>query len=134
MLVGGRFPDQKMICDKYQIFPALEERKGKIFFIDISEENPTPEVYAEMLRIFKERGIFDQINGIFVGKPQNENYYKEYQQVLCEIVDNPDLSILYNVNFGHAYPRCILPYDTLVSYDHNEKAIRFLEFPFQESF
>ncbi|RAL56996.1 carboxypeptidase [SR1 bacterium human oral taxon HOT-345] len=133
MLVGGGFPDQKLIYDKYQIFPTLEERKGKILFIETSEERSTPAFYAQMLRIFKERGIFDQINGIFVGKPQNEIYYQEYKQVLCEIVDNPDLPILYNVNFGHAYPRCILPYNALVAYDHNEKVLRFLESPFQES-
>ena len=134
MLVGGRFPDQKLIYDKYQIFPTLEERKGKILFIETSEERSTPVFYTQMLRIFKERRIFDQINGIFVGKPQNEIYYQEYKQVLCEVVDNLDLPILYNVNFGHAYPRCILPYNALVAYDHNEKVLRFLESPFQESF
>ena len=124
MLVGGGFPDQKLIYDKYQIFPTLEERKGKILFIETSEERSTPAFYAQMLRIFKERGIFDQINGIFVGKPQNEIYYQEYK---------PDLPILYNVNFGHAYPRCILPYNALVAYEHNEKVLRFLESLFQES-
>lgn len=134
MLVGGGFPDQKLTYDKYQIFPTLEERKGKILFIETSEERSTPVFYTQMLRIFKERRIFDQINGIFVGKPQNEIYYQEYKQVLCEVVDNPDLPILYNVNFGHAYPRCILPYNALVAYDHNEKVLRFLESPFQESF
>ena len=135
MLVGGGFPDQKLIYDKYQIFPTLEERKGKILFIETSEERSTPAFYAQMLRIFKvfRRNIScicNFFNGIFVGKPQNEIYYQEYKQVLCEIVDNPDLPILYNVNFGHAYPRCILPYNALVAYDHNEKVFRFLESPF----
>ncbi len=131
MLVGGRFPDQKLIYDNYQIFPTLEERKGKILFIETSEERSTPEFYAQMLKLFKEKGIFDQINGILVGKPQNENSYEEYKQVLREVIDDPDLSILYNVNFGHAYPRCILPYGAAISYDHKQQAISFTEPLFQ---
>lgn len=131
MLVGGRFPDQKLIYDNYQIFPTLEERKGKILFIETSEEKSTPEFYAQMLKLFKEKGIFDQINGILVGKPQNENSYEEYKQVLREVIDDPDLSILYNVNFGHAYPRCILPYGAAISYDHKQQAISFTEPLFQ---
>ena len=30
----------------------------------------------------------------------------EYKNILVKVVNNPDLPIVYNVNFGHATPRC----------------------------
>lgn len=132
ILTSTRYPDQKEICERYRIFPELKEWEGKILFIETSEEQPTPELFAEALRTLKATGMFEVINGILVGKPQNEVYYEEYKAVLSQVIDNKELPILYNVNFGHAHPKCVLPYGMDTEVDMINKIITFKEAMFQE--
>ena len=132
VISGERFSEQKEICDKYNIFPTKDEWKEKILFIETAEGKSSPEKYKKMLEAIKEKGVFEMINGIIVGKPQDEAYYEEYKSVLKEVVDNPELPVLYNVNFGHAYPRCILPYGLKMEYNHSERKIIFKENIFSE--
>lgn len=126
-LAGTRYADEVTICRKYRLFPETKQWQHKIFFLETSEEKPTPEKVERMLTALKEQGIFKEINGMIVGKPQDEVYYEEYKKILCEVVDDPTLPILYNVNFGHATPRCVLPYGMQVKLDLDQKKIEFLE-------
>jgi muramoyltetrapeptide carboxypeptidase LdcA involved in peptidoglycan recycling len=41
-------------------------------------------------------------------------------------VDNPELPILYNVNFGHGAPQAILPYGTEAVVNADEQEIVLL--------
>jgi muramoyltetrapeptide carboxypeptidase LdcA involved in peptidoglycan recycling len=104
------FLQQSAITRKYRIFPTAGEWQGKILFAETSEVMPSPEILCEYLTALKNEGVFDRINGIIVGKPLNEQYYEEYKDIWRSVVDNAKLPILYNVNFGHATPRAILPY------------------------
>ena len=71
----------------------------------------------------KNRGLFNVINGILVGKPQDEIYYEEYKEVYRKVIDNENIPIVYNVNFGHATPRCVLPYGAEAKVDMERKKI-----------
>lgn len=104
------FQQQREIIRKYHIFPSAEEWRGKILFAETSETMPEPERLGAYLNALKAEGVFDAVSGILVGKPMNEQYYEEYKAVWREAAGNPDLPILYNINFGHAVPRAILPY------------------------
>ena len=84
---------------------------------------PPPELVEKELCALKEKGVFDVINGILVGKPQDETYYEEYKAVYRKVIDNKNLPIVYNVNFGHAAPRCTLLYGAETKVDMNEKKI-----------
>ena len=55
-----------------------------------------------------------------MGKPQDEQFYEEYKQLWIEATSTYNLPIIYNMNFGHADPRCILPYDGKVKIDFDE--------------
>lgn len=127
ILTSQRYEDQKAICERYGILPDLEEWKGKVLFIKTCEEKPTPELFEKELMTLKEKGIFDVISGILVGKPQDEMYYEEYKAIYDKVITNKELPILYNINFGHAHPKCILPYGALVEVDMDTKVIRFKE-------
>ncbi len=130
-IMDGLFVDEiKEIYSKYEIFPRKEEWDGKIMFLETSEDRISPEKLKMFLEEVKARGIFDVLNGIIVGKPQNEVFYEEYKQVYVDVV-NSDIPIMYNVNFGHALPRCILPYGVEVEVDIINKKITFLESMFQ---
>jgi muramoyltetrapeptide carboxypeptidase LdcA involved in peptidoglycan recycling len=77
------------------------------------------------------QGIIEKINGIIVGKPQDETHYEDYKKVITRIVSTeakrPDLPILYNVNFGHTSPICILPYGVTAEINCEEKSLKLLE-------
>lgn len=48
------------------------------------------------------------VNGVLVGKPQDEAYYQEYKDILIRVIENEKLPIVYNVNFDTLMPRCAL--------------------------
>lgn len=80
------------------------ERKS--FVLETSEETPAPLKLREILLEFKIRGILDNVKGIIVGKPIDEIYYEEYKKVYLEVMKDCNTPIMYNINFGHASPRC----------------------------
>lgn len=133
ILAGERYPDEAEICKKYQLFPSLKEWKGKILFLETSEEKPAPEELKKELEMLKKMGVFSVINGLLVGKPQDEVYYEAYKEVYINVIDDESLPILYNVNFGHAYPRCALPYGIEATVNLDEKKIVLDEAYFQKS-
>ena len=118
-----RYDGQPQIFEKYKIFPTDEEWKEKILFLETSEEKPTPEQLTEMLLEFKRRKILSLVKGIIVGKPQDEKYYEEYKEVYRNIFSNLNTPVLFNVNFGHALPRCIIPYDAEATIDYDNARI-----------
>ena len=120
------FAKQSEITRRYNIFPTAEEWCGKILFAETSEVMPPPEMLREYLTALKSAGVFSNINGIIVGKPMNEKYYEEYKDVWREVVDDPKLPILYNVNFGHGTPRAILPYGAMARVDAEKQEITLL--------
>lgn len=132
ILSGTRYKDQKEVCEKYELFPPEEEWKGKILFIETSEEKPNAILYRKQLNSLKDHGVFKNISGILVGKPQDEVNYELYKKLLIEIVDNKMLPILYNLNFGHALPRACFPYGSKVKIDLNHKDIMFVGNIFEE--
>ena len=124
ILTTTRYEDEKAVCEKYGLFPDIEEWKEKILFIETCEEKPVPEQFEKEIAILKEKGVFDVVSGVLVGKPQDEAYYDEYKNILVKVVNNPDLPIVYNVNFGHATPRCTLQYGAMARVDMKRKIIK----------
>lgn len=110
ILEGDRYSDEKSVAERYKLFPSLDEWKGKILFIETSEEKPAPALYQKMLMALKKRGIFKVVKAIVVGKPQDEAHYAEYKKIISSVTAESKTPILFNVNFGHAYPRAIVPY------------------------
>lgn len=121
--VGLTYQDMPEIINKYHIILENDEWNDKIFFIEPSEQKMSPEVLFSMLMEFKKRNIFKRIRGLIVGKSQDEAYYEEYKKVYLEVFNDLDTPILYNVNFGHAFPRCIIPYGAKAVVDYDEKKI-----------
>ena len=124
---GDRYADMPELCRKYHLFPDAEDWKGRILLLESSEEKPTPEIYRQALAYFRERGVFDAVSGILAGKPMDGTYAEEYRQLLKEATGRPDLPIVFNVNTGHAMPRCILPFGVDAVVDAEKQVIRFAE-------
>lgn len=106
----SRHANSPELCAKYKLFPSLDDWKGKILLLETSEEKASPDKYRKMLEVLKKHGIFEVVSGVLVGKPQDEAYFDEYKKLLKEVIDNPSLPIVVNINVGHATPRCIIPF------------------------
>lgn len=122
-----RYEDTVYLCKKYELFPSLDEWENKILLLETSEERPKPELFRKMIVKLQEYGIFDVISGLIIGKPQNEEYYEEYKQILLDEIKNQDLSIVYNINVGHSTPRCIIPFGVNAKVDVERQIIEFEE-------
>lgn len=120
---GALFEDEPVVYEKYNIFPSDEEWKEKILFLETSEVKAPPEELEKMLMEFKNRNIFSLVKGLIIGKPIDEKYYEEYKEVYRKVFTDLDTPILYNVNFGHSVPRCIIPYDAEATIDYDNKKI-----------
>lgn len=124
---GDRYAEMPDFCQKYQLFPTLQEWKNKILLLESSEEKPTPEKYRKALEYLKETGVFDVVSGVLIGKPMDEIYANEYKQLLVDVIDKPDLPIVYNINIGHAMPRCIIPFGVNAIVDTEQQVIWFAD-------
>jgi len=122
---GDRYGDMPVLCRKYGLFPETTDWAGRILLLESSEEKMTPEKYRKAVSALKETGIFDVLSGVLVGKPMDERYAREYHRILIDVINNPGLPIVGNVNIGHALPRCIIPFGVEASVDVGNQVIRF---------
>lgn len=120
-----RHAEQPQLCKKYQLFPALEEWKGRILLLESSEEKMSPQKYRRALEFLKKAGVFGAVSGVLVGKPMDEAYAEEYKQQLRDVIADPNLPVLCNINIGHATPRCIIPFGVEAFVDAKKQVIRF---------
>lgn len=122
---GERYADMPPLCRQYELFPRLEDWAGKILLLESSEEKMSPAKYRQALLYLKETGIFDAVSGVIAGKPMDNTYALEYQKALTEVIDQPGLPVVCNLNIGHAQPRCILPFGVSATVDVDRQVIRF---------
>lgn len=57
---------------------------------------------------------------IFVGSSSEEI-------PLYDTIDNQDLPVVFNLNVGHAMPRCIIPFGLMAFVDVQNQSIRFVD-------
>lgn len=120
------------VVEKYAVLPTLEEWKEKVLFIETSGEKMYPEKLENILNEFKNRGILQALKAVIVGKPVDETYYEEYKEIYNKVFSNLDTPVLYNVNFGHSYPRCIIPLGCEIEIDFDNKKLKVIESIFQK--
>lgn len=121
----SRYDDTVELCGRYDLFPSLADWSGRILLLETSEEQPKPDHYRTMLEALKQTGIFDVISGIICGKPMDELYFEEYKRIIVEVVNDPKIPIVANINVGHATPRCIIPFGVNATVDVENQIIKF---------
>lgn len=125
-LLGGCLEVLNMVIGT-NIWPDTKEWENKILFIETSEMKPNPDEVTYFLRHLVSLGILNKINGIIIGKPKDETYYEEYKRTYLKVINEEaglkKLPIMYNVNFGHSAPMCVLPYGMNAIVDLAKKTI-----------
>lgn len=113
------------------LWPSPDDWAGKILFVETSEEDMSCNCLAWLLRNLAAQGLFDVLRGIIVGKPARRSKYEPYKEVWRRVVGfeagHPELPILYNVNFGHAEPICVLPIGVRCRLDADRRTLTLLE-------
>ena len=99
-------------------------KSSPLFLDDFHKIADKQAQFEKEVAMIKKKGVFDVVSGVLVGKPQDEEYYEEYKDILVKVVNDPDLPIVYNVNFGHATPRCVLQYGAMARVDMKRKIIK----------
>lgn len=114
--------EQKEIFAKHNIWNMPE---GAILFLETSDGKPTPQDFRKMLKTLKQNGVFNKASGVLFGKPQDQVYMQEYMQIIQEELS--DKKVLFNLNFGHAYPHCIVPYGITAKVDFDACTVEYTE-------
>ena len=83
--------------------------------------------YISVRYCLKERGVFETVSGVLAGKPMDETYAQEYRQLLIQVINKPDLPVVFNLNIGHAMPRCIIPFGIESVVDVEGQIIKFTD-------
>lgn len=113
------------------LWPEINKWEGKILFLETSEDQPSPDYIRWYLRSLNAVGILEKINGVIIGKPKDEKYYKEYKEQYLKVIrdeaQRDDLAIMYNLNFGHTSPMFILPYGVEAEIDCDNKLFEINE-------
>lgn len=128
-LIGGCVDVFPMIVGT-EIWPNIEEWNHKILLLETSEDKITPNYLLWHMRNLGAQGILNRINGIIVGKPQDEVYYDEYKEIYRKILKEfkcEELPIIYNINIGHSYGAGLLPLGINYEINLDNKTIKFLE-------
>jgi muramoyltetrapeptide carboxypeptidase LdcA involved in peptidoglycan recycling len=103
----------------------------KILFLETSEEMMPPTNFRRALRNYAAQGVFEKISGLILGRPYNNKFVDEYNNILLEIIrdeqSNDQLPIITEMDFGHTCPTFTIPYGVVAEIDSEQKTFSILE-------
>jgi len=116
-----------------KFWPADDFWKGKILFLETSEEKPTPDMVKYMLRNYGMQGVFDKISALLIGRASDYTQVEknELNAIILKVVGtefkNKKLLIVTNMDFGHTDPQWILPLGIKAEVNCKNKIFKLLE-------
>lgn len=129
-LLGGCLEVLEFLKDT-EYWVAPDEWANKIMFIETSEVNMKPDNFRWIIRNYAASGILHKINGLIVGRPYHNLYWKEYDDILLQVINHEEgltnLPIVTGMDFGHTCPIFTLPYGVLAEIDSTNKTFSIVE-------
>jgi muramoyltetrapeptide carboxypeptidase LdcA involved in peptidoglycan recycling len=114
-------------------WPPKDFWKGKIFFLETSEEKPSIHYVDHVLRNYGMLGVFDQISGFIFSRARDysDEEKKELEEKILTIIskefNRPDLPIVANFDVGHTDPQFVMPLGVKAEIDCQSKKVRLVE-------
>jgi muramoyltetrapeptide carboxypeptidase LdcA involved in peptidoglycan recycling len=114
-------------------WPSRDFWRGKIFFLETSEEKPSVNFVDHVLRNYGMLGVFERIGGLIFARARDysDAEKKELEQKIVSVVakefGRPDLPIVANFDVGHTDPQLVLPLGVRAEMDCAAKRIGLVE-------
>ncbi len=129
-LLGGCLDVLEVLKDT-SIWIKPIEWKGKIMFIETSESMMLPHIFKKILRNYVASGILNNINGLIIGRPFNNQYSEEYEKIITQVIAGEesliDLPIITRMDFGHTCPTFTIPYGIKAEINPIKKTFSIIE-------
>ena len=129
-LLGGCLSVLEWLKDT-DVWVKPNDWKGKIMFIETSETKMKPENFRWIIRNFAASKILHNIAGLIVGRPYDDLYAKEYDDILLKVIKEEegldDLPIVTGMDFGHTCPTFSIPYGITSEIDCDKKSFKIIE-------
>lgn len=109
--------------------------KGKVLFLETSEDQPPVQRVRRMLRNYGMQGIFDQVSAVLFGRPRDytDDAKVDFDRMVVEVIKgefgNENIPVVSNMDFGHTDPQFILPLGVRSEIDCEARTFRLLESP-----
>lgn len=137
ILWGGCLESMSKQFELNLYLPDNEQLKGKVLFLETSEEMPTAEQVEQVLTTMGERGWLENFSAVLVGRPkawhfthpftaeQKQEYTKAQQEVFTKVFRkyNSTAPLIQNMDFGHTDPQIVLPNGQMVRINSTTKQI-----------
>lgn len=123
-LIGGNLClTHGMVCGKYSI-----DFTGKILFIEELGFETDPALASNFLYYMKQNGVFEKINGLWIGNYEHETGIP-LEKIVLEVLQNQySFPIIKSNNFGHIEQKIVIPIGTKAKITTNEpKKITLLD-------
>ncbi len=128
-LLGGCLEVLENLKDtSYWISP--KDWKDKILFIEPSEFMIDPENFRWIFRNYAASGILHNINGMILGRPYHNKFWKEYDEAIQKVLSEEmldDMPVITGMDFGHTCPTFTIPYGILAQINAEEKTFSIIE-------
>ena len=112
-LIGGNLSLTKgLVTGKYSI-----NFENKILFIEELGFESDPVAVSNSLYFMKQNGVFDKINGLWIGNYEHESGYSLEKIVLDVLEKDYDFPIIKSNNFGHIDTKIVIPIGTKAKID-----------------
>lgn len=114
-------------------WPSQDFWKGKILFLETSEEKPSIHYIDHVLRNYGMLGVYDKISGFIFSRARDysDDEKKELEKKIVSIVakefGKPKLPIIANFDVGHTDPQLVLPLGVKAEIDCEKKKIKLAE-------
>lgn len=131
--------DWQLRANRY-ILPE-ESYRGKVLYLETSEELPSAVYVYRVLMGMGERGLLQQFAALLVARPkawsfecphnaeEKARYIRDQEEAVGAALAeyHPRVMTVFNVDFGHTDPQCVIPNGGWIRVDGVEKRI-FVEY------
>lgn len=123
-LIGGNLSlIYGLTCGKYAL-----DFEGKILFLEEFGLESEPSLVSNHLYYMKQNGVFDKINGLWIGNYEHESNISLEKIVVDTIGNNIKFPIIKSNYFGHVERKTVIPIGTKARINtQNNRKITLLE-------
>ncbi|MGI8407278.1 MAG: S66 peptidase family protein [Actinomycetota bacterium] len=99
--------------------------EGTIFFLETSEEAPSPALVDAYLTTFERLGVFEAASGLIIGRPYGygEAEKASFFEVIARRTAASGIPVLADVDLGHTDPMLTLPLGAPTRLDAGKKSL-----------